>query len=317
VGDWSIVVDTPTNTLSGPAEGIVHTTAATGQSDPDMKVTVTCKDVESGDVFRVLVNYDITTDRYLYGQLACTGSGADNMTLSVGYVDGDGETESASYTFSHDINEDMSLGVCRNLEGIYAGTSDVSQWVWSCIGDNSGRYAGLMNNSDSNTLEFDDFQFLRGYDANGRCFTCACDCEGECLPDTLRLTFSGDGLCDCIDDEYMDITVVTNQDTIYWEGTANVYNWDGCTFTTPATLQVVCAPDLEDWSLVDIGNYPSGFAVTLGWLNDGTYNYAKPNMALSTCDPLYVVFGPFGFTVTPPCDPCDCTYYFILTEVPT
>lgn len=301
--------------LSMPNGAIVRTSSGTGESDPYMKVTVTCQDVRVGDKFRVLVNWNTTTDDYYYGELQClAASGTDNMKLIVG----DSTTgELDSETFSFGVGNDMALVVCRTLEGIYVG-SESSFTLWDCVTDNSGRHAGLMNNSASNTVEFEDFQFLRGFDGSARCFECGCECDGHCLEDTLLMTISATGFCEsCLDGEEIDLPKQTTPaDPITWDGSkAGVYELF-CSSTATARFQFKCEGN-KKFRLVNVNSHPLGS----NWQTDGSGNvYAEPSSI--QCDPFQVVFplnvdNAWGASKSPPCGgPCDCEWTATITNKP-
>ena len=213
------------------------------------------------------------------------------------------------------------LTACRTEEGLYATTGDISTSpistsAWDCVVDNGGRYAGLMNNSSALDVEFDNFVFTRGFDENGdRCFYCDCECEGQCLADTLTLTFTATGFCNsCLDGVEIPLTVIKGDDIIKWAGTKTIYSTT-CDYTATASFRLECDWGNKQFTLYDINQHP-------GW--DG-WTPGSPQSAVPysiNCDPLVIIFplnavgNTFSHTISEPCGVlgCDCFYTITITE---
>lgn len=312
VGDSEIV----SGELQIPSSGVVATVAGTGETDPYMRVDVICRDIQVGNIYRALCNVDTDPSLiYYYAELEIDS--ANVAWLRVGSSSG-GQLDEVEVSWDT-LGDDMYVTACRTDEGLYGttgiiGSAPISTTAWDCVSDNGGRQAGLMNASASGDVEFDDFEFLRGFESAGgaRCFFCDCECDGSCIADTLTLTFtaaggSGANLCYCLDGDTITLTVIKGDDIIKWAGTGIVDDLT-CSTTDTASFRLECDWGNKQFTLYDVNQHPGG----TGW-TAGSPPYLVPSSV--ACDPLVLTFPTITFSITPPCGgPCDCEYYITITE---
>lgn len=301
--------------LQIPVDGAVATVNQTGESDPWMKVIATCIDLQPGKIYRVLCNYagDETGGIFYAAEYECQSSGQGYLRAISGNTSGS-KTVLHERSVSYIAGIDADLVACRTLEGLYATIDFASTVAWDCVSDNGGRRAGLMNGSASYAVEFDDFSFLRGVDGSSgeRCFHCDCECEGYCLPDTLYITATdATGFCACFEGYEVELTIVSG-DIPKWNGSATWPAIDCAGGTQTVEFTLTCAPDPFDWVLEKVQG-----DLGTGWSSGVPYEIALPFSV--SCNPLSVVFpdnidDAFTMTITPPCDPCECSFTLTLTE---
>lgn len=177
-GNWEIA----SGALKANTTGLVYTKA---QIDKYRRnVIVTAKNVQAGKVYRLAAAVAEDGSDYLYVELACGSGGQIHIrlgTLNGGVLD--------DYECGIELGQDYHLFACLSDTGAYGGLAEVSAPVWDCITFDGPR-AGIANAGTA--AEFDDFGFFRHAldDESGdlRCHACMCDCEGQCLPRTLKLT---------------------------------------------------------------------------------------------------------------------------------
>lgn len=286
------------------------------------KVYVTMIDLQPDKIYRIIINYSYGDGSYHYVEYECTStpSGSDYVSyLRVGDSTGGDSNEIAD---TYTAGQDMPLEACRTPGGLY-GLAEHSEIVaWACSDEPNALYAGLMNNSDTDDIEFDDFGIIRYEGTNSglfpgdpdtvhRCYTCACECDGYCLPDTLTLTIiNTGGLATCLEGETVTLTYLPGTDPFEWHGSASLKTPDCPAFGSTVNFIFYCDGDssfsLEtDWGLAVQTGW--GGCTHLGWVNcfrvDGTPYYLS-------CNPLDIIFGQFVETVSGN----DGTYYIEITE---
>lgn len=324
-----------TNELSIPTGGKVRCTVPHPIANtPTCFVTVKLTTIAEGSIYQVRVNAneDGTGGEIVEFEITATSSFLRTATeeLETGGVSG---------------WDDVTLTVCRNLEGIYAQINEVVGIEYECLGEGSGgRYVTLANGGGTTT--WDDFEYEEHDITNQDCYPCPCDCGYHCTPKelTLTITVTNPELCGCVDGFSCTLTQLEGGGLPYghpahlaWEWTGTRDDWDciyipqelgwkyrlECTFADPD-----CPGDSPSWKLtgcVDGSNVVGQCGVD----NDPEEPYAwKPadgeggylcSIACAIeviCHPFYLKYGePFHCEkLAPGPTPSVCEYIIEITE---
>lgn len=265
-------------------------------------VTVDFVDIDIGDVFGIVLNYEPGTGNYLLGALtvsdATDPADPDYHDGWINICEVEGGTATAlldtPLKISNIVGQTKQFWLCYS--GLLAfGPAGGPQVAWdgvSLVFDaEESHYAGLYNGND-HTIEFDNFQITQHYRCNPDCPKCHCQCEDEVLGRQLTATFIYlSGSCDEMDGWSMTLDVAPGDPdapaswpNFIWYGSANPgISWCG----SAVELTVRCAETATGWTL------------TATWCYGGTNFDAK---AESTCSPFEIVFGPISPT-SPGCTP--------------
>lgn len=320
IGSWTEVAEDSeiiSGELSMPAGAIVVANASAARGA--MKVYATMLDLQPDKIYRVILNYD--SGVYDYVEYECTDTPAGSDYVSYLRVGSSGAGDADQIEDKYTAGQEMGLEACRTPGGLY-GTAENSEIIaWSCDTEPSGLQAGLMNNSDTDTVEFDDFGIMNyegiqsplfpsDQNAVHRCYYCACECDGYCLPDTLTLTFfNTSGISTCLENEDLTLTYQPGNDPFLWEGSRSLVTPDCPVFGSNTNFSFYCESDRQfyletDWGLI----------VQTGWTgctHAGWSSCVRVSTPYSlTCSPFQLIYGPFTETVSGN----SGTYYIAITE---
>lgn len=326
-GDWEIDSNTLTETTG---TGIIRTTTTHPMNHWSGIYGVTFLNLQYGNKYRLLFNV-VNALNYYYVELYYYFDDPNNMVrLSAGMVEDGVETELKSLTQAGpEPGYDEEMYLCRDYSGIYYISTLIGQWGCCGFPDNSGRRAGLANNSGSNTIAFDDYTWDEHFITDENCPRCYCSCEGYCIPDELTMTVEADCGLDGLETTgygsalgegtwqfdfndwlylYSGGSMVTQQKFKFWcpcfgnvigENFADEECEEGANFflcdITSAQL-----PDMPGWTH---NCYSSGLT--------GAYATAH------TCNPLWWQFGPFEireYNESPEGYEVLCTFKIHVTE---
>lgn len=286
------------------------------------KVIVQMMDLQPYKKFRIIINTNTSGTAYDYVEYECTNTAAGSDYVSYLRVGNSGTGDADEIADTYTAGDDMYLQACRTPGGLYGSAEHSEIIAWMCDDEPTEVHAGLMNNSSSLDVEFDNFQILKYLGTNSalfpgdpdtvhRCFYCACECDGACLPETLNLNILGSGLSSCLDTD-VTLTYQPGHDPFQWYGSATLKDPTCPAFGNTVQFLFICNGDQDftietDWGLINQSGWTS--VTPGGWT---TRWRASPTSI--QCDPLELVFGPFTETVSEPCDPCEGTYYLTVSE---
>lgn len=282
------------------------------------KVIVQMMDLQPYKIYRIVINSTITGSSYDYVEYECTNTAAGSDYVSYLRVGNSGTGDADEIEDIYTAGDDMYLQACRTPGGLYGSAEHSEIIAWACDDEPSELYAGLMNNSSSLDVEFDNFQILK-YEGTGsalfpgdpetvhRCYYCNCECDGECLPETLSLNITGSGLSSCLNYD-IPLTYQPGHDPFQWYGSDDIKEPTCPVFETTTQFLLLCNGDQDftiktDWSLIVPGGWDN--CTQSGWV---ACHSAAPSSV--QCDPLELVFGPFTETVSGNTG----TYWLTVTE---
>jgi hypothetical protein len=330
-GDSELVL----GTVRIPAGGIIVAVPTADRGA--MQVSVTMMDLQPNKKYRVLINYDSDTGAYHYAEYDCTntavgGYGDYRSYLRVGSSAG-GDAYEIEDTYTK--GNDNALIACRTPGGLYATSENSEIVAWTCETEPTPVEAGLMNNSASLDIEFDDFSILRyegtdsplfpaDPDTVHRCYYCACECDGECLPETLELTITASGgygvnLSYCTDGYRVTLNYQEGNDPFEWYGSATLPSPTCTGGSSTVQFYFTCLGD-QDFDLYTDWGFTGGATGWTGCSYPGLATCLTAQPYSIQCDPLEIVYGPFVESITPPgCDgegepACDGEIWITITE---
>lgn len=251
-------------------------------------------DEESGDIYEVWVNVQ---DEDNYHFVRFIRNNVNDSVLEIGIKSGGAETVYKSQVI---------LTVTGTARTINALISDNEFCGWVTLTVDSGveanttlisgaKHGGFYANRA--TIWFDNFTMEKHHNDDPNCRYCACECDDSILPAILNAHLSGTGgrmgslNCDIL---------------LVWDRTSNYWYGEGTCCSVLWKLKLDCDP--EELTLLN-------FDCTV---SDGFGN--SPRTAyLRTCDPLYLVFGPYDVASSDlacPCGPIftSGTYTIEITE---
>lgn len=319
------IVDTQ---LEMPANTVVRTVKSHPVDDPTCHATVTLPDIVAGDDYMLLVNYDEESDSYLYGRYSWDGG--DDVEISCGSCVGIGtplefdSTTTAAPLIGEGDKRSDTLNVCRSLNGIYAWAGSDFPAAWKCeIEDNGGRKAGLRAVAAGGAeLKFDDFVWEEHLYTNPKCRPCACECEDFCVPKQMEMTFIVIA-CECSalnsfqeSDEERDAGAKIFE-FYFTDLPPDILPFSpSCLVSGTWSFQLQCIDGGTDvfnsWQLENTGGWHPWYehnVTEFGWEDNGSWGITYPNPN-STCDPLYLEFGPFSLAAED-----GCVYYITILPV--
>jgi hypothetical protein len=316
-GAWEIK-DNRIQETTGSGKAI--TTASNPYNVQESHASVNLIDIKAGTIYRLLINYNTPTD-YLWGEYTWDGGATADLSVGSG-VGAAWETVQVPAPVLGGVPaiRTEGLSLCRSRDGLNANVDSDATTAWKCnIPDNNGRKAGLeVTALGSGVTEaiFDDFAYLVHWISDPDCPICPCDCQEACMPHRVEMTFVvGDGLvCDC-----GALGGTTSTSARIEEAGDKQYDIDfaslptvlplasSCVAGNPCNFRLLCPANEEnapeDWILEQGGSPWHGYDDHTpdeehGWRDDDT---AVPDPARSTCDPFFLVFGPFDLDVEDEC----------------
>jgi len=281
-GDWTIA----SNRLreAGTSGTLVVCTTQNPSNTPTCHAGVLTKDLQEGKKFRLLVNLTEDFSRYLYAEFTCLAG--TSAWASIGDETGEIAGRDANYT----PGQDSSIGICRNLTGMYATFGVARPYIHACVSWNGGRRAGLGNGS-SEIIQFDDFDFRQHQVSTDdpACPGCLCDCEDYAVCRNLVATFETEpGEAPWLDGQEISLgpgLAPLSSTIIEWSGEKDLPSCGGPDYTVHWELALDCV----DWVLCR----PSGCGNDWTEYCDVPAGPAK-SPSLIQCDPLLLRYGPFG-----------------------
>jgi hypothetical protein len=303
-----------------------------GISDTQRRVVrVTCLDAQSGKKYRIAACVEIDaitgTASYLYVEFACDASNVAYIrvgTSSDTSGDWSGDTPEHERTINYVPGTDYVLIACLTTEGIYGTIATISDGAWACI-THDGAKAGLVS-PESGGIEYDNFMFHRhAEDINEPplCIFCMCECDGHCIPKTLKLTLESscpgrDGLGVTLNFDYATLP------SFEWYGSA-VWPNPHDSGSSTVEFRLVCRANNESTSVCDDEFYLCSVnfdSITGDWgsvsgLVCDYFAVGQGECAVGViCSPLEIQFRAALTSVSPPCDPypCECSESIVITE---
>jgi hypothetical protein len=270
-GDWEIASDH----LVANGAGIVSLKKMVGKQVG--KLTVYCEELTVGTIVSL---------RAFYGTEAspCTAKLSwklkftvlTSSTAKLELLDTAGNVKQVQ-NISFSASE-VGLILCVGPERI-DGSSNVTYHLLSCVctdgmpnGCAHEGYWFAIENESSETVKIEYVEYIDHYSHNVKCPDCLCGCEGNCLPDTLTATIRDAGLCTVQDGKTF--TLTKDPHSCAWG--MDRENWDGCCIKLALSGGAINEYGLAtEWGLTDLVASTS-FLAEVG----------------STCDPVYLVFGP-------------------------
>ncbi len=300
------------NRLVMSAGGEVVTVASHPVQHWTARASVELPNVVANRKYRVFCESLGVVGNYLAAEYDTSGSGTLRLVDSTGTLD---EVTGVGVT------SPSGILICRSSEGGFASVDHASTYAWDCVGTEglADWKAGIANASAAGDCEFGRFHWEEHKVTNPDCYTCACECRGHCLPETLYVTIKATGCCE----ERNDVTFEINfldacLPDFIWYGTATIPKMDYCLTggTTTIYFALHCQPDSsQPWEACfqvadDVDCAYSG-------QDDCSYScVAAPNvderiLSISeNCDSLELVFPEITCTFSGG----TCSYYFIVTE---
>ena len=183
------------------------------------------------------------------------------------------------------VSTPETLTLCAGNGRIEASVINSTQEIADCSPPGGSHWA-LGTGSNAGEHLFDNFSVVDHYSFNINCPQCGCGCEGYCLKETLTYTFVNNFGCVLLDG----VTgTVTWRALCEWESPEIT---DVCFEPVNDTLQVVFrgvgGPILEYASPLD----PSWQVDLIRFVDQSIWGSSGP-LPGSTCDPLFLKFGPF------------------------
>ncbi len=267
VGTGIAILDTPHPTPSG-----------------SMVVSLQTIDEQVGDVFELLLNV-LDDQNYHVATLTITGS-ADG-TIALGKVVGGTYTLIRSLPIVSLTGKSRQFGAGISSQEFCASASNtVFSLVYALAPPTlitDGIYSGMNGSRSESVVTVDDFKFGHHAETKAGCSTCVCSCGPRFLPPVLTATLSGTGRMSglsCSFNLNWDRTIGN------WAGTANCCG-------QPFDVKLFCPDggDVMDYSVEVIGCTDSDSSGTPGV--DGYVSPGQRKTNEGTCDPIYLLFGPF------------------------
>jgi hypothetical protein len=253
-----------------------------------MFITVYVDDAQVNDVYRV---YPCCTDSSTAGTVTVTftKTDTDEWTIEIS-----GDADATVVQAAVPVNNMDVLYVCADTEEgmVYATMGNASETEGPAWADTTnpgdGRYAAIGHNNTGHKNIFDDFTvgelFLNG--GTFECQGCFCKCQENAPSKSLTLTiFDATDRASCLDGDEI---------ALEWEWNGSLERWAGSGSGDLASVdaELYCDDGSKNWPLK---LYPSGCFTA------ETY---YPDDDLSTCDPFYLVYGPFYLAYTMGCGLC-------------
>lgn len=286
-GDWDIwysVTDDETY-LRANSDGLVvwmESPIATGDRTGTMNITII--DAKDGDHYRVYGFYgasqgtpdSCTAGSWIAADLTITLTGGA-LVGSLTLVSSLGAVTTSGQPITNNVGNEIVLTLCVGLTSVRAFFTGATYPIRLCHATeyNDQLYFALENLTDTVVL-FDKALQQDHYDHDTTCPSCACSCEGECMPLALCLTIHDAEGCANIDHTALDMTLSS---PCQWISEA----WTCGPFANMRFNLIPQGTDVmgrREWTLT----FVSGAGATI-WTGSATAN--------STCDPLYLEFGPF------------------------
>ena len=275
---WSIA----TNQAVGTGVAILDIPHPTPSGS--MVVSFLTVDEEVGDIYRVLVN---VLDGDNYHVATFTKTGADAGTIALGKVVG------GSYTLIRSLAIVGMTGVTRrfgasisSLEFCASITNAVLSTVYATTAPTlivDGIYSGMDGVRADSNITVDNFIFGHHSETILFCSSCVCSCSGYPIPPVLTATLTGTGRMSGLSCSF---AIEWERITGNWKGTSTCCN-------TQWNVALVCpsSGNVLDFRLSVDRCADSDTAGTVG-----VNGYVSPGTRTTnegTCDPIYLLFGPF------------------------
>ncbi len=299
VGDSTL--DGVNEYLVMPAGAVVHTTISHPVGDHTGIIQGTMADLQVGDIYRVLIQYDDEEGTFVYGEKEITGGSTAILRVGTGN-EGGGENILYELNVGHNgIGTEEILRLCRNTYTAYVDASS-SEAVYGCVDPppNATWKAGLMN-AGGTEIEWARFTWREHDVTAAGCGTCFCNCQGFCTPHTLYARITASGYCGgCLNDAL----IILN-----WEP-ARLPEW---VWSGTAMLPIrFCdsGNELYEFELIcQDGNW--GFAGTGSLFQCGNVSPAS-----FQCDPfVYALTGGFCLDTFPGPEILACGWSITITDI--
>lgn len=294
-GDWGILNNELVEEYADPL--------VTGNVDAKCIGTNPVPLRSAGEMFVRVSIIDPVVDNEYYIHLSCTstsGTGGQWVrftytavnTFLVELSTGESKTQSWAPT---------TAGVfpvigCIDSDGFLMGSvaSSGDEYPWN-DGDatSTGRYYGVGHGVSDAGVMFDDF-FVEELRAGlVTCNGCFCRCAENNVQKTLYATLTGTDRADCMDGLCVEFNWEWNSGNPRWVSDvlvvgSNSFKW---------VLECASYDPADPFAGFDLTWYPDALYKTCCSANslgcDGVY---EPDDALSDCDPLELVYGPFTFS---------------------
>jgi hypothetical protein len=325
-GDWGIVgwqLVENVATAGGTADALLITTQAEPVASAGEQVlTVEVYSAVTNDVFYL---YPACTDIHTHGPVQVIFTSISNMfrwrveigaeSLEFAVTPQDGAVTLVACV-------DHSIGMCKAWVN-----PGVNEQVWADTTDpGTGRYSGVGHNNVAASANpgaiMDDYFVSELYTSTGiACQDCYCRCRANAPTKNLVLTvFDATQRASCVGGA---------TGAMVWEWNAGDDRWTGHIHATGEnaiehTLIFYLGCESEDLSAAECQNFvlrrPVGSNCCVA--NPALCTAARPTAA-STCDPFYLVFGPYSLTwgdlactlcYNPMALPESGSYYVAITE---
>lgn len=281
--DWAIVSSQAVGT------GVAILDIPLGFASGAMIVYFTTIDEQIDDVYKVLVN---VVDANNYHIATFTKTGASTGTIAIG------RTAAGVYTLTASAAIVGLTGTTRifsasisTLEFCASVTNALQSLVYSPSVPAlfaGGIYSGMDGESTAGDITVDDFVFAHHSETIPFCGSCVCNCEGRPIPPVLTATLTGTGRMSGLSCSF----------PITWDRV--IGNWTGgdTCCATPWGLELICSGtgDVLDFQLtVDIctDSDTGGTPGVNGYVSAGVRTTNE-----GTCNPFYLLFGPFSVSST-------------------
>lgn len=165
-------------------------------------------------------------------------------------------------------------------------TNENTAWVTADPGD--GQFVGFGHNNTSHQNKFDNFFFGELRAITELCFDCFCRCLQNVLEDRLIATFvDTTGRATCLEGDSWELPAVSDG--------SQEFEWHG--------IYTRSSDDLDAVLKCGIGSAASFNLQWQGSSDCGNIGIKSAD-ASSTCDPLYLLFGPYAIGFASNCDWC-------------
>ncbi len=300
-GTWSIIANELNESGTSGAVLLMEPAPTPHPTHHSVGVVVDEPALSVGAKPRIIVNSNAAGTSYHYVEWEKTGSTTGTLRLGstgggillekTGLVMGDFNTLSACF------KDGLFAGSVANDPGPSSGW-----WIYLCAATATEDYVGLGNGAAS-SVTFDEFFIRELFPYNPLCTVCLCSCDGVCLPHTLTVTLtltypSGD----CASIHGKEFSIVLPQGGVLW--------------TISPTVLTICGHSVGfDFGCMDLmlaehlpappgsGDFILAPLLSDPFLCEGlTHNHYE---AYYTCNPVEIVFGPYGINHLPGVG-CDC-----------
>lgn len=334
VGYWSIVAKRLVEVGTADAKAIT-TAEVPADSAGEMDAFVQVYNYSVGDVYRLYVAWDSTSEYYM---LQVTYLGGDEWYIELCHNTSvlATATQQATVFGVPPTTNYVVLQACIDSDGNFQGgvisTLDEMAWITDS-GTPFGRKAGVGHDNTGGAV-FDEFYFTELRTDDIVCSACWCHCNGNVPSKRLLATvYNATDRAACLDGLQCYLDYDWNGGVPFWSGTIHRTGGGDCDIEfkvlCDATIDLDCPG--REWTLE---NLLGSCCTNLAGGGEFGCTPITPDCDTSTCWPLNLVFGPFEMrdddlicgccyapgTFTDPitfeCTDANCVgyYYIIVTD---